>query len=111
MLSARSVSATTSEPQPSAFSGVSLIGRSSSRIDGWARLFAGAAASAALAVAVVTGQSFEFCGPQRRHKTGSARLAQPREQRHAGIAVGRHHADLALEMHHRAHGVVADAAV
>src|SRR5712691_4710584 len=111
MLRARSVSATTSVPQPGAFSGVSLTGRSSSRIEGWARFFAGAAAGAALADAVVTGQSLGSGEPQEAHRTGSARLAQPRQERHPGIAVGGRHPDLALEIAYRAHGVVADAAV
>src|SRR5262245_65202299 len=45
------------------------------------------------------------------HRTGSEALAQPREKLHAGITVGRLHADFALEIAHGNHGVVADAPI
>src|SRR5262247_3492298 len=45
------------------------------------------------------------------HRTGSEALAQPRQKLHAGITVGRLHADFALEIAHGNHGVVADAPI
>src|SRR5271166_3719037 len=45
------------------------------------------------------------------HRTGSQALTQPRQKLQAGIAVGRLHADLALKVANREHGVVAHAAV
>src|SRR5215831_5541170 len=42
------------------------------------------------------------------HRTGSEALAQPRQELHAGIAVGRLHADFALEIAYCNHRVVAD---
>src|SRR3954470_17231783 len=106
--SARSVSATTSLPKPGALVHVRLAGRSSARIDGWAALAGFSAAAAAWPFALVTGGSLGSGVPRRRHRTGSRGLTQPRQELHAGIAVGRLHAHFALEIAHRDHGVVAD---
>src|SRR3954470_9659061 len=106
--SARSVSATTSLPKPGALVHVRLAGRSSARIDGWAALAGFSAAAAAWPFALVTGGSLGSGVPRRRHRTGSRGLTQPRQELHAGIAVGRLHAHFALEIAHCDHGVVAD---
>src|SRR5262245_12060383 len=102
--SARRVSTTTSEPQPGALAPVRFTGRSSSRREGWAPVVG--AAAAAFELAVVTGTILWF-GGVHPDRTGSARLAQPRRQPHAGVAIGGLHLDLALEIDDGADGVVA----
>src|SRR5262245_9205058 len=107
MFNSRRVSATMSLPQPGAFATASFTGRSSSRSEGWAMGAAGALAAAAV-FAVVTAKSL---GSEASIGSLSPRLTQARQKRHAGIAVGGLHADLALEILRRLHGVVADAPV
>src|SRR6188474_2271420 len=99
----RSDSAMTSEPQPGVLAGVRLAGRSTSLREGWAAVEI-SAAGAALAVAVLTGQSL-FWGTSRGHKIGSAGFAQPRQGPHARMAALR---ALAVLVFRRVDGPISD---
>src|SRR5208282_313053 len=124
MSSARSASAITSEPKPGAFAPAG-VGRSMAATAGSAAMVFFAARAVADWDGVMVGVSSRLrlkrvggahptgsrANSQGSSRASSRALAQPGEQAHSGIAVGRLHADLALEILHREHGVVTDAAV
>src|SRR5580692_7511865 len=105
MSSERSASAITSLPKPGALAPAG-VGRSTLATAGSAALaFARAVADGGGVMSGVILLCFWVGGP---HPTGSRALAQPGEKSHAGIAVGRLHAGLALIIAHREHRIVAD---